>query len=349
MGRGRRATALHLLKIVVAAAALVAAAGTQRPAVGEAAPLLPLRDLDGREVALSSLAGERGLVILFWAGWSERSVEALRTLDALRGEVAPRGVALAAVNVEHEHLTGDDLAALRATVGALKVGFPILVDDGLKLFRAYGVVSVPSTAVVTPDGKLAGFVPGFSATSREALIDAIHKLAGITRTVVTAPKGAPAALRWLQLGRLEISGGRESSARTAFERSAKTDPALADPVIELAALALDAGDLAGAKTLLDQAIAIDAAASAALRERARLAALDGHADQAIAALRPLAATATDPVACEYRGRLLAEGAPGRADAFACAAKAGGPDDEAMRSKPAAEAMRLYRRAAAIKR
>ncbi len=347
MDRARSARPLYLLKILAAAAALVAAAGTQRPAIGEAAPLLPLRDLDGRSVPLASLAGERGLVILFWAGWSERSITALHAFETLRPDVWPRGVRMAAVNVEHEHLSAEGLAALRATVAGLKVGFPILVDDGLKLFRAYGVVSVPSTALVTPDGKLAAFVPGFSATSRESLIDAIHGLAGITRpAAVPTPAGAPAAMRWLRLGRSELAGGRDAAARTAFERAAKIDPALADPAIELAALALDAGDTAGAKTLLDQAIAIDAGASAALRERARLAALDGHTDQAIAALRPLAAAATDPVACEYLGLLLGDTAPEGAAAFARAAKAGGPDDAMLRSKPVADAMRLYRRAAA---
>lgn len=349
MGRRRRVMALQLLRVVAAVAAvaaLVAASGTQRPATGEAAPLLPLRDLDGREVPLASLAGERGLVILFWAGWSDRSLDALRALEALRAEVSPRGVSLAAVNVERERLTAEDLAALRSTVTELKVGFPILVDDGLKLFRAYGVISVPSTAMVTRAGTLAGFVPGFSTTSREAVIDAIHALAGITRTVAAPPKGAPAALRWLQLGRQELSGGRDASARAAFERAVNADPALADPVIELAALALDTGDTAGAKWLLDRAVAIEADAPAALRERARLDALEGRTNQAVATLKPLAGMARDPVACEYLGLLLRETAPDAAAAFACAARAGGPDETAMRSKPVAEAMRVYRRAAA---
>ena len=336
---------LHAVKIAAAAAILGAASGVQRPAIGAAAPMAPLRDLDGREVPLASLSGERGLVILFWAGWSPRSIDAMHTLESLRAEVAARGVGLAAVNVEHEHLTAEALAALRPTVAGLKVGFPILIDDRLKLFRAYGVISVPSTAVVTRDGKLAGFVAGFSASSREKIIDAIHERAGITRTVVAPPKGAPAALRWLQLGRTELSGGRDAAARMAFERAAKADPALADPLIELAALALDAGDTAGAKALLDQGLAVEAGAPAAIREQARLEALEGRIDAAVARLEPLAAAGRDPVACEYLG-LIRGGSADSASAFACAAKAGGPDDAAMRSKPAPEAMRLYRRAAA---
>lgn len=343
MERDRRAAALHFLRVAGAAAALLAAAGSQRPAIGEAAPLLPLRDLDGREVPLGSLAGERGLVILFWAVWSENSIEALRTLETLRADVGARGVSLAAVNVEHEHVTPEGLAAVRSKVSGLKVGFPILIDDGLKLFRAYGVVSVPSTAVVTRDGKLAGFVPGFSTTSREAVIDAVHRLAGITRAVVAAPKGDPAARRWLQLGRMELSGGREASAKTAFERAAEKDPALADPLIELAALALDAGDTAGARTLLNRALAVEAGAAAAIREQARLDALEGRRDEAVARLRPIAAAGTDPVACEYLGLLLGETSPEGAAAFACAAKAGPPQDKEIRSKPLADGMRLYRR------
>lgn len=346
MDRGRRAGPLHVLTIIVAGAVLQAAAGTQRPAIGDAAPLLPLRDLDGRDVPLAGLAGERGLVILFWAAWSERSIDALHALEALRAELEPRGIALAAVNVEREHLTADDLATLRSTVTGLRVGFPILIDDGLMLFRAYGVISIPSAVLVTPARTLGAFVSGFSATSREALIDAIHDLAGVTRTVVAPPKGVPRALRWLQLGRLELSGGRDDAARAAFERSAAIDPALADPLIELAALALDGDDTAGAKVLLDRVAAIEANAPAALRERARLDALEGRTDQAIAKLKLLAGTPRDPVACGYLALLLREGSAEAAAAFACAAQIGVPDDGAVRSKPLAKAMRLYRRAAA---
>ena len=350
MGRVPRAHARILLQVLLAAAGLVAAAGTQRPAMGEAVPLPALRDFDGREVPLASLTGERGLVILFWASWSESSQNALRTLETLRAEVNPRGVSLAAVNVEHEHLTGEQLAELRTAARQLNVGFPMLIDDGLKLFHAYGVIGVPSTAVITPEGKLAGFIPGFSTSSREAVIDAIHGLAGTTRTFVPPPKGLPGAQRWLQLGRLALAGGRDDSARSAVERAAAVDPALADPLIELAALALDTGDLAAARQHLDRAVALEPGARGAAREQARAAALEGDASRAIALLKPIADEAQDAVACEYLGLVVQQASRSGAEtAFACAVRAGGPDDAGMRLKPLAEAMRLYRRAASRRR
>ncbi|HJZ76743.1 MAG TPA: TlpA disulfide reductase family protein [Vicinamibacterales bacterium] len=249
----------------------------ERPSIGSPAPLPALQDLNGRPRPLAEVKGRRGLVILFWAGWSDRSIEELKRLDAASADLAARGVTIAAVNVDRFAPEEADAARLRGQIDGLRLRVAVLVDRGLELFHAYGVVTVPSTAVVDDRGMLSFFLYGYSHEQRESLFDAIDAVAGIVRPRQAAPRPvvvAPAALRRLQLGRLQLQQGHAEAARSSFELAARADATFADPLVELAALALDTSDGSAARDLLDRAAALDRTNGALRRERARLAALD---------------------------------------------------------------------------
>ena len=303
------AAALLCLLLTLAMTTRVAA-GDERPAIGAPAPLLALHDPSGRARALGDVKGRRGLVILFWAGWSDRSIEELKRLDAAAADLAARGVTIAAVNVERVAPDDADAAKLRGAIDGLHLHVPVLVDRGLELFHAYGVVTVPSTAVVDDRGALAYFLYGYSHEQREALFDAIDAVAGIVRPRAVAARpavAAPAALRRLQLGRLQLQQGHADAARSSFELAAKADGTFADPLVELAALALDAADRAAARDLLDRAAAVDPNNRALHRERARLAALESGSTSAEDATRAVFADLAahdDGVAAGYLGFLL---------------------------------------------
>jgi tetratricopeptide (TPR) repeat protein len=182
---------------------------------------------------------------------------------------------------------------------------PVLVDDRLELFHAYGVITVPSTALVDGDGKLTYFLYGYSHEEREKLFDALDQLAGIRRQRrAVRPTAEPAAIRRLQFGRLQLAQGRAAAARSSFEAAAQADPAFADPLVELAALALDDDDLAHARELLDRAAALHPENPGARRERARLLLVEHRDADAQTMLRELAAGGTDPVAGAYLGYVL---------------------------------------------
>jgi Tfp pilus assembly protein PilF len=346
----------HTTPCIVAAALLFAAipgAASDRPALGAPAPLPVVRELGGSLRSLKQHAGRRGLVVLFWAGWSERSIDELRRLDAAAAAMATHGVAVAAVNVERYQLDEAQMKQLRDRVERLQLHVPVFVDRGLELFHAYGVVTVPSTAVVDGNGRLAYFLFGYSHEQREELFDAIDTVAGIARrrAPATASPAAPAALRRLQLGRLQLAQGHEGPARSSFEDAVKADATFADPLIELASLALDEGDVVVAREFLDRAAVLRADHAGVQRERARLAALSGQVARAQAALEQLTATGADSASSAYLGYLLqAGGDSGRAAAAFDQAKAiSGVDPRAyasMDSSPvraAARAMSAYRR------
>ena len=177
MGRARTAYGFVIAFLL---APLVGVAA-ERPAIGNPAPMLVMRDLRGGDRSLKEFSGRAGLVVLFWARWSERSIDELRRLDETAQVLSARGIAIAAVNVDRENLDDDELLRLRSHVNQLAVRVPVLVDRGLTLFHAYGVVTIPSTAVIDGNGRLAYFLFGYSHEQREGLFDAINRLAGITR------------------------------------------------------------------------------------------------------------------------------------------------------------------------
>ena len=290
-------------------AAAATSADDGRPSIGGQAPLVPLRDLAGQARSLADLKGRRGLVVLFWAGWSDRSVEELKRLDAASADLAARGVAIAAVNVDRFSLDEGDAKALRERIDGLHLRVPVLVDRGLELFHAYGVVTVPSTAVIDERGRLSYFLYGYSHEQREALFDAIDATAGIARQHAAPAATAavvPAALRRLQLGRLQLQQGHADAARSSFELAVQADAHFADPLVELAALAIDSADRAAARELLDRAAAVDQRNAAMQRERARLTAIEAAPrplEAAEAALTDLARR-DDAAAAGYLGYLL---------------------------------------------
>ena len=342
------------LAVVLLLAARPAVAG-DRPSIGAPAPLLVVRDMAGADRPLKAqLAGRRGLVVLFWAGWSERSIEELQRIDAAASDMTSHGVAVAAVSVDRYDVDDAEMKQLRDRVERLHVHVPVFADRGLELFHAYGVVTVPSTAVVDANGMLAFFLFGYSHEQREQLFDAIDAVAGIVRRPSqssTLPKVAPAALRRVQLGRLQLAQGHEEPARSSFEEASKADETFPDPLVELASLALDANDLATARGLLDRAAARRDGDVGVQRERARLAALNGQRAEARAALERLAVNDADAAAVAYLGYLLqADGDRGRADAaFDRANAISGVDPRAYAAPEpspaaaAARAMTAYRR------
>ena len=346
------------LSCACAAAFVLAAppcAARERPAIGAPAPLLAVADLSGIARPLKAHAGPRGLVVLFWAGWSERSVEELQRINAAAADLSSRGVTVAAVSVERYDADPGEARRLRERLDRLHIGVPVFLDGGLELFHAYGVVTVPSTAVIDGQGRLAYFLSGYSHEQREDLFDAIDAVAGIARRAPSPTplelRVKPASLRRLQLGRLQLSQDHEAPARSSFEEAVKADPTFPDPLVELAALALDGNDAAAARALLDRAAALEANHVGVRRERARLDVLEGRPREARDALETLFTGGGDSTAAAYLGFLLAAaGETARAAAAFDRAKAlSGVDPRSYASRElapagaAARAMTAYRR------
>jgi len=143
----------------VLAAALVAA-GCSGPtlaevAVGQPAPDFRLKDLDGREFALSGLKGK--VVVLewanpncpFWRGLAERRVMA--------GVAAkhPEAVWLAVDSTNTRHGDYLEAPAWKQFLSGHGISYPVLRDNDGAAGRAYGARTTPHIFVIDAGGTIA--------------------------------------------------------------------------------------------------------------------------------------------------------------------------------------------------
>jgi peroxiredoxin len=120
------------------------------PAPGDAARPFTLPDLEGRPTTLSSFKG-RLVLLHFWATWCPTCREEMTILDEAARAHADTLVLLG-VNL------GEKRSKVAAYVGETGITFPILLDARGKVAAAYGVLSLPITLVIGPDGRVAEHV-----------------------------------------------------------------------------------------------------------------------------------------------------------------------------------------------
>lgn len=140
---------LAMVALVCAYGARVSALG-----VGQAAPEFKLRDLDGREVSLSSLQGKA--VVLEWVNpncpFSDRHAreKTMSNLAKKYGKVTWIGIN----STRQGHKDFLEPAAHKAWVSKNGIPYRILYDPTGDVGRAYGARTTPHLFVIDPKGKL---------------------------------------------------------------------------------------------------------------------------------------------------------------------------------------------------
>src|SRR4051812_7909098 len=99
--------------------------------VRKSAPDFELKDLAGKRVRLSSLAGKVVLVD-FWATWCGPCVLALPHLDKLEKDFSDKGLVVLAISTDGPQTQ----AQVRSLVKREKLGMRILLDPDGKVFAA---------------------------------------------------------------------------------------------------------------------------------------------------------------------------------------------------------------------
>ena len=179
--------------------------------VGMKAPIFKLKDLSGKEFALADLRDSQTAVVIFWANWSDHSAAVLERVERLYRKYKKEKLGVLAVNVEKQQLTPEDLSEIKKSVARLGVTFPVLIDEGLRVFREYGVVAVPSTVVLDKEGVIRGEMAAFPLALREDLFDLMEALAEGREIRKQEEKSgyqpAPRAVRYYNLARAMTGRG----------------------------------------------------------------------------------------------------------------------------------------------
>lgn len=147
------------------AAALAIAAAISIPALavekGQAAPEF---DLPGRAhaIKLSDFKGKT-VYLDFWASWCGPCRQSFPWMNEMQTRYGDKGLKVIGVNLDQD--SNDAKAFLKNTPADFDVAF----DPDGKVPSAYGVMGMPTSILIGPDGKVLMVHNGFRSEEREEL------------------------------------------------------------------------------------------------------------------------------------------------------------------------------------
>jgi peroxiredoxin len=207
--------------------------------VGDPVPDFEIRTIDGKSITPGSLKGKI-LVLTFWRRDQEISKNVLSDLERIYQEYRDRGVIVLALNADESSET-----EIKDFQTARNFSFRFASDKGLTLYGRFGIIVLPSTLVIGPEGKLAYFHPihgrDFHSQLRAHVRFLLGEISSAQLEAELNPKKMPEsseatkkADRYLNLGLALIDAGMGEKARDAFMIAAEADPSLPEPHISLA-------------------------------------------------------------------------------------------------------------------
>ncbi len=118
------------------------------------APPFSLTSLDGRELTLNDYQGKY-LLVNFWATWCVPCKVEMPSLELLYRKFQKRNFAMIAVSND---IFGAQV--VEPYIQAQNFTFPVGLDPKLKVSNQFGVISLPTTFLIDPQGKIIGVLNG---------------------------------------------------------------------------------------------------------------------------------------------------------------------------------------------
>lgn len=279
--------------MVFASAMLISTAAAAFKNLGEGmeVPSFTLKDLGGQDVSSDGIKGKKAAVIVFFATWSERSLVQLKDLEEVRSALQEQDLEIIAINVDHEGMDAGEIETVRAKVAELGVTYPVLVDTDLGVFRRFGVVAVPSSAVVKSGGIIVATVNGYPSLARGEIKERIEVLLGVkedasaSTAAETGYRPERSSLLNYNLARRLYDSGMHSKAERKLQIAIKSDDKFVKPKvllgdIYLAKAAKKKAYLLKAKEMFETALEVSPGDEAASTGLARVLVREGAVDDA---------------------------------------------------------------------
>jgi len=133
------------------------------------APDFNLVDMDGVSHQLSDYKGKT-VIINFWATWCPPCREEMPSMERAWNKIKNQNIEMFAINV------GEDEDTIFTFLGDYPASFTILLDLSGTLIEQWPVQGLPTTFVVSPEGKLVYRAIGGREWDDEKLLDQIRAL-----------------------------------------------------------------------------------------------------------------------------------------------------------------------------
>ena len=102
--------------------------------------------VDGQRVALDSLQG-KVVILNFWASWCLECRPEMPMFERLYREFGVQGLSVIGINAR------EGAAAVRLYAKELGLTFPLILDPRGTINAAYGVIGLPTTFLISRDGR----------------------------------------------------------------------------------------------------------------------------------------------------------------------------------------------------
>ncbi len=135
----------------------------------EMAPDFTLQDMDGVKYQLSDYRGQP-VIVNFWATWCPPCREEMPSMERAWNKLKDQGVAMLAINV------GEDEDTVFTFLGDYPANFTILLDQSGAISEAWPLKGLPTTFIVSPDGRLVYQAVGGREWDDEQLLEQILAL-----------------------------------------------------------------------------------------------------------------------------------------------------------------------------
>ncbi len=166
-----RGLMLAALLLLAAASALAADAGTQLARLPDTpiAPAFELTGADGKVYRLADFEG-KPLIVNFWATWCPPCRAEMPSMQRAWEQVEAEGIGMIAINV------GEDAETVQAFLEQVPVSFPLPLDTDSKVSQRWPMRGLPTTFVVSPEGRLVYKATGEREWDNPALLDQVRAL-----------------------------------------------------------------------------------------------------------------------------------------------------------------------------
>lgn len=145
-----------------------------RAGAGEAPLATPFKvmSVTGEKLELDSLRAGGPVLIDFWATWCKPCVAALPEIEALHRRLGPRGLTVIGVSVDGPR----NFTKVRPFAQRLGLGYPIVLDEDGRLQESFLVRAVPTTVLVSAEGRVVRVTQGWRPGETDDLAAAIEAL-----------------------------------------------------------------------------------------------------------------------------------------------------------------------------
>ncbi len=257
----RKATALFWIILFAVGLHISLALAIGHHKQGDRVPNLAIRTIDGNQISLDKQRGKI-IVLAFWKQDDDKSSKVLTDLSRICQEFQNKDVTFLTIN-------GDKASdkKIREMALARETTCLFASDPDLTTYSSLGILVLPTTLIVGPDGTLAFIQDLYSRNFYTQTKAYVRFLLGeITQDQLnaeldpgTSVKLSPARIkaeRYVNLGRVLLDIKEKAKAREALKKAVEADPTFPEPHLLLAGLCLEDREVRKGGAELEQALVL---------------------------------------------------------------------------------------------